>query len=144
MIKAIVEEGGITRAKESVHLSQSASSYQLKEAEQQLGPPSFTGGKKRLVLTPVGERRYETAKRILQELDEADEGVKRMPNGEQGTMRTSTEYYTNYHWLTAVLRNFEREFPRVEVEIVFEATLRPLEKLTAGQLDLRLPATRRR
>ncbi len=136
LIKAIVEEGGITRAKESLHLSQSALSYQLKEAEQQLGAPLFYRRNKKLVLTPVGEKWYETAKRILQELDEADEEVKRMLNGEQGTIRISTECYTNYHWLPAVLRKFEREFPRVEVEIVFEATLRPLEKLTAGQLDL--------
>lgn len=136
LIKAIVEEGGISRAKESLHLSQSALSYQLKEAEQQLGAPLFYRRNKKLVLTPVGEKWYQTAGRILQELEEAEREVEKMVKGEQALIRVSTECYTNYHWLPAVLRKFEREFPHVEIEIVFEATLKPLEKLVAGTLDL--------
>lgn len=136
LIKAIVEEGGITRAKESLHLSQSALSYQLKEAEQQLGAPLFYRRNKKLVMTPVGEKYYKTAKKILRELGEAEAEVKKIVSGEKGVIRISTECYTNYHWLPAVLRKFEREFPQVEVEIVFEATLKPVEKLIAGDLDL--------
>jgi len=136
LIKAIVDEGGITRAKASLHLSQSALSYQLKEAELQLGAPLFYRRNKKLVMTPVGEKWYETANKILLELDETDEEVKKMINGEHGVIRISTECYTNYHWLPAVLRKFEREFPQVEVEIVFEATLQPVEKLMVGRLDL--------
>lgn len=136
LIKAIVEEGGITRAKESLHLSQSALSYQLKEAEQQLGAPLFYRRNKKLVMTPVGEKYYKTAKKILRELGEAEAEVRKIVSGEKGVIRISTECYTNYHWLPAVLRKFEREFPQVEVEIVFEATLKPVEKLIAGDLDL--------
>lgn len=136
LIKAIVEQGGITRAKESLHLSQSALSYQLKEAEQQLGVPLFYRRNKKLVLTAVGEKYYKTATKILRELGEAEEEVKKMVSGEKGVIRISTECYTNYHWLPQVLRKFEREFPAVEVEIVFEATLKPVEKLISGELDL--------
>jgi len=136
LIKAIVEQGGITRAKESLHLSQSALSYQLKEAEQQLGVPLFYRRNKKLVLTAVGEKYYKTATKILRELGEAEEEVKKMVSGEKGVIRISTECYTNYHWLPQVLRKFELEFPAVEVEIVFEATLKPVEKLISGELDL--------
>ncbi|WP_243396771.1 LysR family transcriptional regulator [Flavobacterium pectinovorum] len=41
LIKAIVEEGSITKAIEKLHLTQSALSHQLKEAEYQLGTPIF-------------------------------------------------------------------------------------------------------
>jgi LysR family transcriptional regulator for metE and metH len=136
LIKAIVEEGGITRAMDVLHLSQSALSYQLKEAEIQLGTQVFFRRNKKLSLTPVGKKLYDTANRVIRELDAAEEEVKKMMDGEHGSIRISTECYTNYHWLPAVLKKFKDEFPNVEIEIVFEATLKPIEKLTEGTLDL--------
>jgi len=136
LIKAIVEEGSITRAMDVLFLSQSALSYQLKEAELQIGTKLFFRVSKKLVLTPAGKKLYSTATRILAELDETEEEIRRMMDGESGTIRISTECYTSYHWLPAVLKKFKSEFPNVEIEIVFEATHHPVEKLLAGELDL--------
>ncbi len=136
LIKAIVEEGSITRAMDVLYLSQSALSYQLKEAELQLGTQIFFRRHKKLILTPVGRKLYATANKVLKEMDDAESEIKRMMNGESGIIRISTECYTSYHWLPPVLRKFKGEFPNVEVEIVFEATHRPIEKLVAGELDL--------
>src|SRR5690606_22633182 len=136
LIKAIVEEGSITRAMDVLFLSQSALSYQLKEAELQIGTKLFFRINKKLVLTPAGKELYSTATRVLAELDEAEEEIRRRMGGESGTSRISTECYTSYHWLPAVLKKFKSEFPNVEIEIVFEATHHPVEKLLAGELDL--------
>ncbi|WP_449397753.1 LysR family transcriptional regulator [Chryseobacterium wanjuense] len=56
LIKAIVEEGGITKASDKLHLTQSALSHQLKEAEQKLGTDIFTRNNKKLILTEAGEK----------------------------------------------------------------------------------------
>ncbi len=64
LIKAIVEEGGITRAMDVLHLSQSAPSYQLKEAELQVDTLVFYRRNKKLILTPVGKKLYASAKKI--------------------------------------------------------------------------------
>jgi len=136
LIKAIVEEGSITRAMNILHLSQSALSYQLKEAELQVGTQVFYRRNKKLILTPVGKKLYATANKVLKELDTADAEIKKMVNGDIGVIRISTECYTSYHWLPAVLKKFKNEFPNVEIEIVFEATHRPINKLIAGELDL--------
>lgn len=136
LIKAIVEEGSITRAMDVLHLSQSALSYQLKEAELQVGTLVFYRRNKKLILTPVGKKLYAVANKIIKELDSAESEIKKMMNGENGVIRISTECYTSYHWLPAVLKKFKGEFPNVEIEIVFEATHRPIEKLIEGELDL--------
>ena len=136
LIKAIVEEGSITRAMDVLHLSQSALSYQLKEAELQVGTLVFYRRNKKLILTPVGKKLYAMANKVLKELDIAESEIKKMMNGENGIIRISTECYTSYHWLPAVLKKFSNEFPNVEIEIVFEATHRPIEKLIEGELDL--------
>jgi LysR family transcriptional regulator for metE and metH len=136
LIKAIVEEGSITRAMNVLHLSQSALSYQLKEAELQVGTLVFYRRNKKLILTPVGKKLYTVANKVIKELDSAESEIKKIMNGENGVIRISTECYTSYHWLPAVLKKFKGEFPNVEIEIVFEATHRPIEKLIAGELDL--------
>ena len=136
LIKAIVEEGSITRAMDVLHLSQSALSYQLKEAELQIGTQIFYRRNKKLILTAVGKKLYATANSIIKELDAAECEIKKMMNGESGVIRISTECYTSYHWLPAVLKKFKNEFPNVEVEIVFEATHHPIEKLVENELDL--------
>lgn len=136
LIKAIVEEGSITRAMDVLHLSQSALSYQLKEAELQVGTLVFYRRNKKLILTPVGKKLYTVANKVIKELDSTESEIKKMMNGENGVIRISTECYTSYHWLPAVLKKFKSEFPNVEIEIVFEATHRPIEKLIEGELDL--------
>jgi LysR family transcriptional regulator for metE and metH len=136
LIKAIVEEGSITRAMDILHLSQSALSYQLKEAELQVGTQLFYRRNKKLILTPVGKKLYTSANKVLAEIDATDSEIKKMMNGENGVIRISTECYTSYHWLPAVLKKFNNEFPNVEIEIVFEATHKPIEKLMEGELDL--------
>lgn len=119
-----------------LHLSQSALSYQLKEAELQVGTQLFYRRNKKLILTPVGKKLYTSAIKVLAEMDATDSEIKKMMNGENGVIRISTECYTSYHWLPAVLKKFNNEFPNVEIEIVFEATHRPIEKLMEGELDL--------
>lgn len=136
LIKAIVEEGSITRAMDILHLSQSALSYQLKEAELQMGTELFYRRNKKLILTPVGKKLYTSALKVLSEIDATESEIKKMMNGENGVIRISTECYTSYHWLPAVLKKFNNEFPNVEIEIVFEATHHPIEKLMTGELDL--------
>src|SRR5690606_7297989 len=136
LIKAIVEEGSITRAIDILHLSQSALSYQLKEAEIQIGTLIFYRRNKKLILTPVGKKLYAIAGKVLGELDTAEAEIRKIMNGENGIIRISTECYTSYHWLPPVLKKFKKEFPNVEIEIVFEATHKPIEKLIEGELDL--------
>lgn len=136
LVKAIVEEGSITRAIDKLHLSQSALSYQLKEAEIQLGTPIFYRRKKKLILTPVGKRIYATANKVLKEIDITETEIKKLVSGENGVLRISTECYTSYHWLPSVLKKFNNEFPNVEIQIVFDATHKPFEKLLEGELDI--------
>ena len=138
LISAIVEEGSITKAIDRLHLTQSALSHQLKEAEFQLGTPIFHRINKKLVLTNAGEKLYATAKDVLQKLSDTEAEIKKMVFGEVGEIRISTECYSSYHWLPSLMRQFHLLYPNVELKIVMEATHYPLEKLLGGNLDVGL------
>jgi LysR family transcriptional regulator for metE and metH len=136
LIKAIVEEGSITKAIDKLHLTQSALSHQLKEAEYQLGTKIFLRINKKMVLTKAGEKLYEIANEIIDKLSETELKIKQMVFGEFGEIRISTECFSSYHWLPSVLKQFHHLYPNVELKIVTEATHYPLQKLLDNIIDI--------
>lgn len=136
MVAAVAELGTLTKAGERVFLTQSALSHQLLELEARLGTPLFHRLGKRMVPTPAGLRVLEAARTALPSLEAAEEAVRLIASGRAVVLRLSTECYTCYHWLPAVLRAYNAEFPNVEVQIVAEATYRTVPSLLEGRIDL--------
>ena len=136
LIKAIVEEGSITKAIYKLHLTQSALSHQLKEAEYQLGTQIFFRQNKKLILTEAGKKLYDAANEILEKLSCTEKEIKQMIFGEFGTIRISTECYSSYHWLPSVLKQFHLLYPNVDLQIIMEATHYPLQKLRENVIDI--------
>lgn len=136
LIKAIVEEGSITKAIDKLHLTQSALSHQLKEAEYQLGTKLFLRTNKKLIPTKAGEKVYGIANEILDKLSETELQIKEMVFGEFGEIRISTECFSSYHWLPSVIKQFHDLYPNIELKIVTEATHYPLQKLLDNVIDI--------
>ncbi|MEN3335779.1 MAG: LysR family transcriptional regulator, regulator for metE and metH [Blastocatellia bacterium] len=141
LIETVAREGGITKAANRLHLTQSALSHQLRDIEEKLGTPLFIRLNKRMLLTQAGERLLGAAPLVLDELRRAEEDIRQIALHREGMLRISTECYTCYHWLPAVLKPFQEVFPRVEVRIIVEATRRPIEALLDGRLDLAITST---
>jgi LysR family transcriptional regulator for metE and metH len=142
LVLAIVEEGSLTKAGHRLHLTQSALSYQLRDAEDKLGTPLFLRLNKKLVLTQSGQKVLTVAKRIIGELKRVEEELRLLTSDGCGILRISTECYTCYHWLPRMLRIFNKHFPKIEVQIIAEATRQPIQALTEGKLDLAIVSTR--
>lgn len=100
--------------------------HQLKDAEDRLGARLFLRQGRRLVPTAAGERLVRAAEEVLAELGAAEDEIRGLGRGQEGLIRVSTECYPTYHWLPAALKDLEQRFPAVAVEIVVEATRRPL------------------
>jgi LysR family transcriptional regulator for metE and metH len=138
LIRAIAEEGGLTKAGSRLYLTQSALSHQLRDAEEKLGVSLFTRVNKRMVITPAGERLLTTARSVLDEMKRVEEDIRQIALHREGVLRICTECYTCYHWLPSLLKIFGREYPRIEVQIVVDATRRPQQALLDGKIDLAL------
>ncbi len=142
LVAAIADTGSMTRAGNCLHLTQSALSHQLRDAEEQLGVPLFERKNRQMTLTPAGERLLQSARAVMAELDGAQKEIQRNGAVNQGLIRLSTECYTVYHWLPAKLKLFQQKFPLVEFQLVVEATDNPFEALLGGKLDLAIACTR--
>ena len=91
---------------------------------------------KRMALTPAGERLLTTARDVLDDLTSAEAAIRGGLKDAVVPLRLSTECYTCYHWLPAVLKPYRDRFPHVEIRIDAQSTRRPLAALLEGKLDL--------
>jgi LysR family transcriptional regulator for metE and metH len=141
LVAAVADVGSLTRAGDQLHLTQSALSHQLRDIESRLGAALFLRVGKRLVLTPAGERLLASATDVLHRLERAEHELREMGRDRAGSLRSTTECYTCYHWLPPLLLRFRRSFPRVEVRIDVEGTHHPVEMLLAGKIDVGIMST---
>jgi LysR family transcriptional regulator for metE and metH len=147
LVAGIAEAGTMTKAAGQLHLTQSALSHQLRDIEARLGAPLFTRLGRSMVLTEPGRRVLEAARRVLGEVQRAEEDVRRLAGHGQGTIRVCTECYTGYHWLGSILSTFQAKHPRVTINVAADETGGPIEALVDGRIDLAIlidPAKDRR
>ncbi len=136
VVQAIVREGSVTKAAESLYLTQPAVSHTLKDIESRLGVQLFRRNRKRMEPTPEGLSLHATAERVLSELECAEENLQSFKAGKRGVLRVATQCYTCYHWLPRILKRFEETVPAVDLQIVPEATNEPVEALLGERVDL--------
>jgi LysR family transcriptional regulator for metE and metH len=136
IIKTIADEKGITKSLDKLFLTQSAVSHQLRDIEERLGVKLFYRTKKQWILTEEGKIIYDTATKVLNEIDNATEKINDLRNGHAGAIRISTECYKSYHWLPAFMVKMKLLYPKLDVKIVMEATHKPLQKLLNNELDV--------
>jgi LysR family transcriptional regulator for metE and metH len=134
LVAAVADTGSLAAASLKLHLTPSALSHQLRDAEERLGARLFQRRHRRLLLTGAGERLLSSARRVLAEIEEVEHGR----DAPEDLVRLSTGCYTVYGWLPSVLKRWQPEHPRVELRIVLEATRQPIPALLSGELDLAL------
>lgn len=143
LIKEVAEKGSLSKAKDTLFLSQSALSHQLKEMETQLGASLFHRINKKLILTGAGKIVLESAHKILAEIEKTELSVKKYVGGDIGTVRITTQCYTCYHWLPSLMIDFHKEFPQVEIEIFPDESVDTEQLIMEGKLDLAIVSNQR-
>jgi LysR family transcriptional regulator for metE and metH len=136
MVAAVAASGSVTRAASDLHLTQSAVSHQLRDVEARLGTALFLRVGKRMVPTAAGDRVLATAGRVLDDIATAEDDVRRLGASKAGRLRVCAQCNTGYHWLPALVEAFRRKHPLVDVVVAVECTMRPIEALLDGRLDL--------
>jgi LysR family hydrogen peroxide-inducible transcriptional activator len=136
---AVAETENFTAAARRLHLAQPALSQQIRALEEELGVQLLERGPRRSHLTGAGERMVARARRILLEVEGAKQDLTAHASGRRGKVRFGCALQTvSEGRLPALLAEFHRRFPEVEIAFL-EAHTRPLtEQLVDGQLDLAL------
>ncbi len=136
MLQAMALTGSVTRSAALLNLTQSALSHQIREAERRLGLDLFVQGNKQMQMTPAAQILNEEAGRILAQLERAERAVENPGEGMRHVVRIGCGAYSAYRWLPRFMRAFQESDPDIDIEVVADATQRPLTALTDRHLDI--------
>ncbi|WP_114966692.1 LysR family transcriptional regulator [Alkalilacustris brevis] len=135
-IRAIHQAGGLARAAEMLHLTQSALSHQIKGLEEQAGVELFVRRSRPLKLSAAGMKLLRLAERILPEVEALEEEFRGLISGKSGRLHIAIECHACFEWLFPVLEEFRRKWPEVDVDIRPGLAFGALPALMREEVDL--------
>lgn len=135
-IKAIHETGGLARAADTLGITQSALSHQIKGIEDQAGVELFVRRSKPLKLSAAGQRMLAAAERILPEVAALEQEFSGLVQGRAGRMHIAIECHACFEWLFPVLEGFRKAWPDVDVDIRPGLAFDALPALRKEEVDL--------
>lgn len=136
IFRAVVQEGGVTRAALQLHRVQSNVTTRVRQLETSLGVNLFLREGRKLELSPAGRVLLDYAQRLLDLADEAKAAV--TAGAPRGRLRLGSMESTAAARLPARLAEFHARYPDVQLELRTGATAPILGELLAGQLDCAL------
>ena len=134
-IRAIHEAGGLARAADILHITQSALSHQVKALEDQVGMELFHRRTKPMKLSPAGLKLLRLAERVLPEVAAVEEEFRAMQSGRAGRLHIAIECHACFDWLFPVLEQFRAAWPDVDVDIRMRLAFDAIEALRREEVD---------
>ncbi|HTN35162.1 MAG TPA: LysR family transcriptional regulator [Marinobacter sp.] len=117
ILRAVNQQGSLTAAAESLHLTQSALSHSIRKLEQQLGTSLWVREGRQLRLTQSGEYLLSLANRLLPQFEHAGMVIDQYARGQRGTLRIGMECHPCYQWLLKVVGPYLQNWPGVDVDV---------------------------
>ena len=114
----VVDDGGFSAAARQLNLSPSAVSKQITRLEDRLGVRLLTRTTRRLNVTEEGESYYHRVKRILADIEEAEQAVSASKALPRGNLRLSVSNAFGQERLIPILPRFLAQYPEVTIEVI--------------------------
>ncbi len=139
-IQAIHRAGGLARAADTLHITQSALSHQVKGIEAQCGVELFVRRSRPLKLSAAGHKLLRLAERVLPEIEALEQELAGLKSGRAGRLHIAIECHACFEWLFPVLERFRHAWPEVDVDIRPGLAFGALPALMREEVDLVISA----
>ena len=138
IVRRVAETGSFTAAARALNVSQSAVSRQVLQLEEELGEPAFLRLGHKVRLTAAGQTLLDLSRRVLADIHDTTRGIRDEQQSPSGTLHLGGGMTVCLHVFPALLKEFRRRQPRIEVKLTTGATSQLIERLRSGTLDVGL------
>ena len=137
-LTAVAEYQNVTKAAESLFISQSALSHFIRKTEEELGVPLFDRSTVPISLTYAGRCYIETARRILLENERLMKELREISDNMTGLLKIGVSRDRASYLMPRLARDFNKIYPGIRVDIYTQSGQRLREALKTGRIDLLL------
>ena len=117
---AVADAGSLTHAGETLHLSQSAVSRQIRALEESLNATLFHRHARGLILTEQGELLFDATRAMNKRLDAAAARIRDSAEEVFGELRITTTIGFGSLWLAPRLAGLYRQYPDLMIDLMLE------------------------
>lgn len=117
---SVAEAGSLTHAGDTLHLSQSAVSRQIRALEESLNTTLFRRHARGLILTEQGELLFEATRSMARRLDATAARIRDSEDEVFGDLRVTTTTGFGSLWLAPRLPRLFERYPNLRLELMLE------------------------
>lgn len=138
-----VEYGSFTKASEMLNYSQSGISRMIGDLEKEWKVILLERNKTGVRLTSDGTKLLPRVKRLVDEYEKLQMEVDELNGLQSGLIRIGTFSSVATHWLPRVIREFQKDYPNIDYELLLGDYAEIEEWIATGRVDcgfIRIPA----
>lgn len=124
----LVKAGSFTKAAERLHIKSPTVSKAIQLLEKELQTQLVVRSTRAMSLTDTGQRYYDKAEFILNELDELENETKQAQGMPKGKLVVTTPVSLGQHILAPLIPKFMKLYPELEVELDLSNHWRDLKR----------------
>jgi len=132
----VVELGSLTSAAEALGCTQSAVSHAINSLEADFGFAVLTRSRAGVRLTSDGEKVMPAIRAVLNTEEQLRQTVSAIRGLDSGTVRIGAFTSVAVHWLPAIIKEFQRDYPNVDIKLLNGDYHDVEEWLREGSVDL--------
>lgn len=132
---AVAREGSITRAANSLHLTQPTLTRQLQELEKELKQTLFTRGKSQITLTPEGIILRKRAQEIIDMVEKTEAEFLSISSALSGDIYIGCGETESMKYIAEIIKQIQTSYPNIKFHIQSGNAEDITEKLDKGLLD---------
>lgn len=133
---AVAEEQSVTRAAESLHISQPTLSKQMMDLEAELGKQLFIRGKKKITLTEDGAFLRLKAQEIVSLIDKTESAFRETVRTVTGDVCVGCGEFKSVLPVMEIIKDLRLDFPGIKFHVFSGSSEAVLERLERDLIDM--------
>lgn len=135
---AVIREGTISAAAESLHVAQPSLSRQMKDLEEELGVTLFERGNRKITLTEEGQVLRRRAEELVRLMQLTQEEIAQVKHRLTGSIRIGAGESQAFRYFAETAAKVLKEHPDVQLYITSGDTQDLMDELDNGLIDFAL------